>query len=246
MVLNAMELYFDIVLAPLGLDCTIEENDHYAEVCDEEDTDMSYDVEETDVDVANDDIPFESMLPMPKLDKQDILQSVDMFLTRKCGDARLEDHEHFWASHFVVDMRKIPDNLVYPCRSQRYQVIKTIVMRGKDNDSGGHSLHDNSLATNPRPRVLQTLNLIYIKPDQYFANCAEFEAYVCDQFDMAQCALSLRVNCDLQYVISEHSFPAKHLVRHNLIRMLPSAFMGRAFYATLKRVEKYILRGFSW
>ena len=73
-----------------------------------------------------------------------------------------------------------------------------------------------------------------------------FETYPIFELKLAQCALSLRVNCDLKYVISEHSFPAKHLVRHNLIRMLPSAFMGRAFYATLKRVEKYILRGFSW
>jgi hypothetical protein len=246
MVHHAMKLYFDIVLAPLGLDCTVEEYDYYVEVRDVEDTDVSYGIEETDVDVTSDDLPFESMLPVPNLDKQDILQSVDMFLTRKYANARLEDHAQFWASQFVVDMRKIPDHLVYPCRSQRYQVIKTIVIRGQDNDSGAHRLHDTFLATRPRPRVLHTLNLIYIKPDQHFATCAEFEKYVCDQFDMAQCALSLRVDCDLQYVISEHSFPAKHLVQHNLIRMLPSAFMGREVYATLKRVEKYILRGFSW
>ena len=99
----------------------------------------------------------------------------------------------------------------------------------------------------PDPTFLSAINIKVICAHPHVQWIRDAAAFVCAEFDMLHCAISLRVNADLSYSFAA-SKEAMEAWEFQHLRLRDVCFRGdeMAVEKLMTRILKYIERGFSF
>ena len=130
-------------------------------------------------------------------------------------------------------------NLPHSLSLSRYDLVKTVRMRSRRGNER------SSLAL--VPAALLPINIILVAVEPCAPPILDFPCFVCNNFDITLCCVALVVNADLSFDFRgfDCSFQALHAKK---LVLRDCAFGARkgSVTAQMKRVLKYLERGFSW
>ena len=104
-----------------------------------------------------------------------------------------------------------------------------------------------SSAQHDVPQALVPLNIILVTLPHHITSEPAAASFICNGFDITACCTALMVNDDLSFTFLEYHKAFDALLHAELI-LRPPAFAGetRSVSAQMRRLIKYLQRGFHW
>ena len=116
---------------------------------------------------------------------------------------------------------------------QEYKVVKTSRLKLRC-----------AISTRAVPAPVRDINVIWVKVPPGLLQRRPLASIICESFDMIQCMVSLAVQPDLSFVFTEHCGAFSAIRERRLI--LNQAAFGSSVCVQMKRILKYVQRGFAW
>ncbi len=131
------------------------------------------------------------------------------------------------------ELQRTADFVSYPIRKQAYRIVHS--------DRIAPVLHMKV------PRLLRTVNIILVEARTPGQEPEDFPRFICRNFDIITCGISLHVQADLGPSFRDHD-GSLALAREKTIRLRECAFACQetSVEIQMRRLWKYVRRGFRF